>query len=356
MGQHVHGESQVGLRLGCQDTGGAEAGIVDEQRIVVARPLDAVGRIADDGVELQAQVGRRREGVAQGNVEIGEVDAVQKHVDAAQVVGRGIDFLPEVLQIGIVPAHGLGKLQQQGAAAAGGVVHAAYLRVALRGQAGQQLADALRRKEFAAALAGAGGIHLHEVFVGIAEDVVLMVGQGIGQLHAVHRTQHLGQQLVALGHGVTQLFVVHSKVAEQAAQVVFRELSLGRVFDGTENAAQRLVQVLVSRRTGRHVGKELRRQDEVTLLLHHHLARLLGLFVAQAGIVEGGVAPRFALQAVDVGGHVFGYIAVEEGAQHVALELPAIDGSAQVVGYFPYRAMQFGTFLFVGHSCEYICL
>ena len=323
MGQHVHGESQVGLRLGCQDTGGAEAGVVDEQRIVVARPLDAVGRIADDGVELQAQVGRCREGVAQGNVEIGEVDAVQKHVDAAQVVGRGIDFLPEVLQIGIVPAHGLGKLQQQGAAAAGGVVHAAYLRVALRGQAGQQLADAFGGKEFAAALARAGGIHLHEVFVGIAENVVLVFGQCRCQLHGRYIFQHLGQQFVAFADGVPQEFTVYGIIAEQAPQVVFRRLSLRRTFYRAKHVAEGLVQILVGGCSGCHVHKELRRQDEVAFLLHHHLARLLGLFVAQAGIVEGGVAARFALQAIDVIRHIFGDIAVEDGTQYITFEFPA---------------------------------
>jgi hypothetical protein len=42
--------------------------------------------------------------------------------------------------------------------------------------------------------------------------------------------------------------------------------------------------------------------------------------------------------------------AVEQGAQHVLLEVPAIDGSPDVVGYFPNLALQSCALLNTRHS------
>jgi hypothetical protein len=82
----VHREREVGLALGREHAGGGEAGVVDEQRVGVALPLDRVGRVGHDRLErLVVPVRRVGERVAVGDVELLVVDVVQEHVDAARL-------------------------------------------------------------------------------------------------------------------------------------------------------------------------------------------------------------------------------------------------------------------------------
>ena len=66
-------------------------------------------------------------------------------------------------------------------------------------------------------------------------------------------------------------------------------------------------------------------------------------------VVEVGVA-GLALLLVEVGGEVLGDEAVEQHAEHVGLEVPAVDAAAQVVGDAPDGLVQLGAFdLFYPH-------
>ena len=55
------------------------------------------------------------------NIEFIKINIVQEHIDTAQVVGRQVDFLTEEALTHILFAQNLGRLQQQGAGAAGRV-------------------------------------------------------------------------------------------------------------------------------------------------------------------------------------------------------------------------------------------
>jgi hypothetical protein len=176
--QDVQGEGEVGLALGRQHARGREARIVDQQRVGVAIPFDRVRRIGDDGLEgfvvPMRRVGQR---VAVGDVELLVVHVVQEHVDPAQVVGGEVDFLTEEALAHLVVAQHLDEVEQQRAGAAGRVVDLVDLGLADHGDARQQFGDLLRRVELAAGLAGGGGVHLHQVFVGVAEQVDGVVGK-----------------------------------------------------------------------------------------------------------------------------------------------------------------------------------
>ena len=74
-------------------------------------------------------------------------------------------------------AEHLRELQQQRAGAAGRVVDLVDLGLADDGDPGEQLGDLLRRVVLAAGLAGARGVHLHQVLVGVAERVDRVVGE-----------------------------------------------------------------------------------------------------------------------------------------------------------------------------------
>lgn len=83
-------------------------------RIGVARPFGGIRRIGYDGIErLVVPMVRLGQRIAAMDVELLVVDVVQKHVDAAEVVGGDIDFLSEETCAHILLAQYFGKLQQQ---------------------------------------------------------------------------------------------------------------------------------------------------------------------------------------------------------------------------------------------------
>ena len=220
----MHDEGKVGLGLGRQHTGRREPGVVDEGGVLVALPLDGVGRIADDGLEgLVVPVLRRGKSVPVGNIELVIVDVVEEHIDAAQVVGGDLLAIKPLAHM--VAAQYLGGLQQQGAGPAGGIVDFVDLRLAIDGDTGQQLGHLLGREVLAAALAGVGGVHTHQVLVGVAKSVdgVVLI---VTQLHVPHAVHQLHQPLVALGHRAAQLVAVHVHVVEQALEIVLAVAAL----------------------------------------------------------------------------------------------------------------------------------
>ena len=118
----MHDKGEVRLALGSQNAGGGKARVVDEQRVIIARPLDGIGRIGDDQLKgLVVPMRRLGERVITGDVELVKADVVQVHVNAAQVVGGDVDLLTvEAIAHGVRAKHLL-RLEQQRAGAAGGV-------------------------------------------------------------------------------------------------------------------------------------------------------------------------------------------------------------------------------------------
>ncbi|MPN30072.1 hypothetical protein SDC9_177529 [bioreactor metagenome] len=95
------------------------------------------------------------------------------------------------------------------------------------------------------------------------------------------------------------------------------------------------------------VGEQLRREDVEALLLDRVLSSEQCFGVRQGRVVEVRIAGvTFAL--VDVVGEVLGDEPVEEHAEHIALEVPTIDASAQIIRYAPDCLVQFGALGFFG--------
>ena len=112
--EDVQGEGQIGLALGGEHAGRGETRIVDEQGIGVAIPFDRIRRIGNDGLErFVIPVRRIGQRVAVGDVELLVVHIVQEHVDAAQVVGGQVDFLPVEPLTYCIVAQDFGEVQQQ---------------------------------------------------------------------------------------------------------------------------------------------------------------------------------------------------------------------------------------------------
>ena len=158
-----------------------------------------------------------------GDVELLVVHIVQEHVDAAQVVGGEVDLLPVEALAHLVVAQHLDEVEQQGAGTAGRVVHLVDLGLADDGDARQQLGDFLRGVELAAGLAGGGGVHLHQVFVGVAEQVDGVVGEvarAAGQRQVADGVEQLDQLFVALGDRRAELVTVDIEIVEQALEIV----------------------------------------------------------------------------------------------------------------------------------------
>ena len=144
------------------------------------------------------------------------------------------------------------------------------------GDPGQQLGDLLRREELAAGLAGARGVHGHQVLVGVTERVDGVVGE-VAEVQIADRVEQLDQLLVALRDRVAELGAVDVEVVEQTLEVVLAVGADRRAFDVREHPLQRLVQVLVVAGPLADVDEQLAREDVEALLLDRLFAAELGV-------------------------------------------------------------------------------
>ena len=233
-GQDVHREGEVGLRLRCEHTCGSETLIVDEQRVRVTVPPDRVRRVGHDRLErFVIPVLRVREGVTQGEAELLVVHVVQEHVDPCEVVGGEVDFLTEEATH-VLLAEYLRELQQQRARACGRVVDLVHAGLASHGDLREHLGDLLRRVVLATGLACLGGVHLHEVLVGVTEQINRVVAK-LPERQVTDRVQQFDKLLVAMGNSVTQFGTVDVEVVEEALEVVLAVRAHGRAFDVLEH-------------------------------------------------------------------------------------------------------------------------
>ena len=97
---------------------------------------------------------RVNERVSVPDIEAGAVYVVQEHVDATQVVGRYVQFLPEETVPYIFLPEYFRELQQQRSGAAGGIVYLVDIPAVVADNAGKQFADFLRREGLTAAFSG----------------------------------------------------------------------------------------------------------------------------------------------------------------------------------------------------------
>lgn len=281
--------------------------------------------------------------VAQLDVELVVVDVVQEHVHPCQVVGGVVDFLTVEPVFDDVFVELLLGLQQQRAGAAGRIVDFVDAGLLVHGQPRDQLGDVLRGKELATGLAGVGGVVGDKKLVGVAEQVNV-AGVESTEVEFGHAFEHGGQAGVFLFDCVAETVAGGVEVGEQTLDVVLGRVAAGRAFDGGEDAGQVGIQGFVAMGTAGHVGEQLAGIDEVALGLDSIVLDVRGDdAVSQLGVLDAVVA------ALDVAGKVLADEAVEQGAEDVLLEVPAIDRASNIVSDLPNSALQFGALLGVCH-------
>src|SRR5699024_7776251 len=338
-----------------QHTGRCKARIVDQRRVVVTDPAGGVRRVGDNRLErLVIIVVRLEQRVAVGDAELGEVDVVQEHVDACQVVGRPVEFLAVETDAHVVLAQHLGELQQQRTGTTGRVVDLVDAGLADHGEPGQQVGHFLWGEVLATGLAGVSGVEAHEVFVGVAEHVDGTVPKG-ARRQAADGVQQLEEFLVSLRHRVAQAGAGDVNVLEQALDVVFALGAERGFLDGGENTLDEEVQLLLAEYSGVRVLlaqgsapaggttpdvlEQVGGRHEKALLLHDGLADRLGLLITDLRVVEVNVT-GLPLSLVDEVGEVLGDKPVEKHAEDVGLEIPPVDVAAEFVGGPPQSLLQ----------------
>ena len=281
--------------------------------------------------------------VLTGNVEFVKFNVVQEHINAAQVVRCDVDFLSKEAIAHGIPSQHLFCLQQQRARAAGRVIDLVDFLLAYRTQPGQQLRNIGRRKELAAGLARIAGVHGHQVFIGIAKGINVMLFH-IAKVHICHAVQQFHELFIALSNGRTQLVAVHIVIIKQSCKLPLGGTTLCGFFNMSEHRFQRFIEVFIADCFCPHIAEQLTGQDEEPFFLHQPFPCLLCLCIRHIFIAEIRVACiNFAL--IDIAGNVLRNITVEHRTENVALEIPSVHCAAQVIRNRPNCTVQFFAFL-----------
>ena len=317
----MHNKRHIAFGRGRQHSGRGETGVVNEQRVFIPLPRHRKGRIGYDQLKgLVVPVLRGDQRILPHDVEFIKLDVMQEHIDAAEVVGGQVDLLPEKPPLDVILAQHLFHLQQQRAGAAGGVIDLVNPCFPDGAEPSQQLRNIRWSKILAAFLACVGGVHTHQVFVSVTEQVGIDAA-GIIQRHLRYAVQQFGQHLVPLGHRFPNGFAVHVVVVEQPGKVVFRIAAGGAALNMGKDALQRFVQVFVLIRTGADIAEQFAGQDEKAFFLHQPLTGGLGVFIRHPGIIKV-LIPGGVFSLVNISGEVFRNIAVEHRPQHIGLKIP----------------------------------
>ena len=267
----------------------------------------AEGRIGDDVVEglEHAALGEERvgEGVALLDLRRGVV--VQDHVHAGEAGGGGVLLLPIEGDAHVFAAAGLvADLQEQRTGAAGGVIDGGVVRgggAANAENLGDDAADLGGGIELAFALAALRGEVPHEVFIGVAEEVVA-VGTVLGEIE---------RGVLEDGDEVGE--AVHHLLA--AAELV------------------RIIEI-------RHVGE--------VVLTRQRAENLLVDLVADVGLALEGDhvgkarARRNRNRGVRLAGELVADVFHEQQHEDVVLVLAGIHAAAQFVAACPEGRVEFG--------------
>ena len=345
-------KGEVGLGFRRKHSGGSKARVIDENRIIFTRPFDGIRRIGNNSlIRFIVPVLRIGQRVAKGNVELVIAHIMQEHIDAAKVIRRNIDLLTEKSVTYVFRAEHLGKLQQQGAGAAGRVINLVDRCFADSGYSGKKLRNLLWRIVFPAAFTRIGSIHAHEEFIGITESVNSVVLIIAAEIHALNTLQQFDQLFIASGYCIAQFFAVDVHIVKQSLEIVFAFRTGGGFLYMLECLFQRFVQIVVLHGIPADVGKKFTRQNEKALGGDHFPTSCFRFLIGHICIVETA-EPRIRHPLVEIGRQIFGNIPVEQHPQNILLEVPAINASTKVIGDVPYGAVKFRAFLLfsvVGH-------
>lgn len=120
----MYGKGKVCLAGRGKQTCWGETGIVDKEWVVFALPMNRIRGIGDNRIKgLIVPVIGIDQGIFVRNIKKVVVDVVQKHIDAAEVVGCQFDLLPIKTAPHILLAQNLGKFKQQRAGAISRIIH-----------------------------------------------------------------------------------------------------------------------------------------------------------------------------------------------------------------------------------------
>ena len=245
---------------------------------------------------------------------------MQKHIDAAEVVSGQVDLLPIEATLDIILSQHFFHLQQQRAGTAGWIIDLVDLRFANGAEAGQQLRNIGGSEILTAFFTGIGGVHSHQIFVGITKQVGI---DAISreQRHLRYAVQQLYQHLVALGNSFANCLAVHIEIVKQTCKIILSVSAGGAALNVVEHTLQRLVQVVVLVRTGKNIAEQLRGQDEKALFLHQPFSGRLRIGVSHFCVIKV-LVPGGVFTLVDIGSEVLRNIAVEHRAQHIRFKIP----------------------------------
>lgn len=172
-----------------------------------------------------------------------------------------------------------------------------------------------------------------------------MAGVEASKVQFRHPLEHSSQSRILVLDRVAEAVAGGVEVGKQALDVELRWIAAGRGLDGLEDVGQIGVQALVGVGVGRDVHEKLTGIDEVALGLDGVVFGGLDVLVIvrHGGVVHAGVA------ASDVVDEVLADEAIEQGAEHVLLEVPSVDGSTNVVSDVPDLALQCGSLFVACH-------
>ena len=158
--------------------------------------------------------------VLTGNVKLIKANIMQEHIDTAKVISRDIDFLPIKAVSDGISAQNLFGFQKQRSRAAGGIVHLIDFSLAHCTQTGQQLGNIGGCKELAAGLACPGCVHGHQILIGIAKGINIVILH-ITKVHISYTMQKFCKAFISLCNGRTELVAVYIKIIEQSGKAAF---------------------------------------------------------------------------------------------------------------------------------------
>lgn len=99
----------------------------------------------------------------------------------------------------------------------------------------------MRRVVLPTGLAGGGCVHLHEIFVGVTEQIVVVFPERTAKREVSDGVEQLHELLVALGDGRTELAAIDVEVVEEALDVIFGVRAYCGTLDVLKDAAKGLV-------------------------------------------------------------------------------------------------------------------
>ena len=238
-------------------------------------------------------------------------------------------------------------LQQQRAGAAGGVVDFVHAFLSEEGEAGNQLRDVLRCEEFAAGFARVGGVVGNQVFVGIAEEINVMVFK-TAKIQLRYAFENGSKAFVFVGDGAAKAVAGGVEIIKETFDCRFGRVAGSGFFNGAEDGFQLGIELVVLVGMSSDVAKELAGVDEVAFGFDGVIHNFRGdNVVGHGSIADTGIA------TLNVVGEMFADEAVKEGAEDVLFEIPAVHGAAHVVGDFPDLAVQLSALLGRCHGGSY---